>query len=193
MTNLVLNSWKTAFGSIPLLASVSLHATVLFYTASLDPAIELRASDTASTPRSSVQVQLKTIPPKVEPLIEKKISKVVPEAPSYAVEVPVEIPLEQPLELEDQVELIDDAPTEFSPAPHYPRLARLRGHEGFVRLKIGIDGMGRPVHIELLESSGHQSLDRAALEGLKKWRFSATNGTPELSYWTEKVIEFQLR
>jgi len=82
---------------------------------------------------------------------------------------------------------------QFSPTPHYPKMARVRGIEGFVRLKLGINGLGIPIIIELLESSGHEVLDKSAIAGLAQWRFQATDATENLVFWTEKTIEFQLR
>jgi protein TonB len=50
----------------------------------------------------------------------------------------------------------------------YPELARRSGVEGEARLRFEIDARGRPRDVELLESSGHQSLDRAARRALEQ-------------------------
>ncbi len=44
----------------------------------------------------------------------------------------------------------------------YPHLARLRGLEGVARVGFEIGPRGHAAGVELLESSGHPSLDRAA-------------------------------
>jgi protein TonB len=56
-------------------------------------------------------------------------------------------------------------------APVYPALARERGLEGrvVVRLLIGVDGA--PAEIRIAQSSGFESLDAAAIEAVRQWRF----------------------
>lgn len=51
---------------------------------------------------------------------------------------------------------------------HYPFLARRRGWEGKVVLRVRIDGRGRIDSTEIAESSGHGILDRAALDAVAK-------------------------
>lgn len=51
---------------------------------------------------------------------------------------------------------------------HYPFLARRRGWEGKVVLRLRIDGRGRIDSTEIAESSGHGVLDRAALDAVAK-------------------------
>ena len=94
---------------------------------------------------------------------------------------------------ETQQTYIADANTDYAPAPIYPKLALRRGLQGQVKLRLGINGNGVPVLIDLIESSGHEILDQAAIFALKKWRFLATTKQEEISFWTEKVIEFQLQ
>jgi protein TonB len=56
-------------------------------------------------------------------------------------------------------------------APKYPDMAwRLRQH-GRVVIRMHIDTDGRVTDTEILESSGHPALDRAARDALAKWRF----------------------
>lgn len=58
-----------------------------------------------------------------------------------------------------------------NPKPAYPRQARRRGLEGQVLLEVEVRADGRPGRIDIVASSGHSILDRAALEGLRQWRF----------------------
>lgn len=51
---------------------------------------------------------------------------------------------------------------------HYPFVARRRGWEGKVVLRLRIDGHGRIDSTEIAESSGHGILDRAALDAIAK-------------------------
>ena len=81
----------------------------------------------------------------------------------------------------------------MNPAPPYPRIARQRGWEGIVRLEVfvGKDGVPDPVGIQ--ESSGHGVLDRAALQTVKKWKFSpARSGSIRFSSRITIPIQFTL-
>ncbi|MBL0941717.1 MAG: energy transducer TonB [Alphaproteobacteria bacterium] len=55
--------------------------------------------------------------------------------------------------------------------PHYPRRARELGFEGVVVLHVKVSKIGKPVRIEILSSSGHTLLDKAALNTLHQWSF----------------------
>ncbi len=72
------------------------------------------------------------------------------------------------------------APSAGNAPPDYPMSARRRGHEGLVLLEVSLTPAGRPERIELAESSGWRSLDRAALEAVERWRFEPAmeNGAP---------------
>ena len=56
-------------------------------------------------------------------------------------------------------------------APVYPPLARERGLEGrvVIRLVVGIDGV--PGDIRVAQSSGVESFDAAAIDAVREWRF----------------------
>ncbi len=72
------------------------------------------------------------------------------------------------------------APVSGNPKPGYPRLARSRGHEGRVLIQVSVLGNGRVGSARVAGSSGHASLDRAALRAVKRWRFrpALRNGKP---------------
>lgn len=55
--------------------------------------------------------------------------------------------------------------------PKYPELARRRGQEGRTLLQVEVSASGRPLNVEIAESSGHALLDEAALEAVARWRF----------------------
>ncbi len=58
-----------------------------------------------------------------------------------------------------------------NPPPPYPRMARKRGLEGDVVLLVLVSDLGKVLNVEVESSSGHQVLDRAALQSVRKWRF----------------------
>ena len=80
-----------------------------------------------------------------------------------------------------------------TPQPHYPDSARREGKEGRVLLRVLVDEEGRSKMIEVNTSSGHDMLDQAATEALKKWRFvpARASGKP-VETWVKVPIEFQL-
>ncbi|MCA3396756.1 MAG: energy transducer TonB, partial [Roseomonas sp.] len=55
--------------------------------------------------------------------------------------------------------------------PAYPEASRRRGEEGVVRVELRVDPNGRVVDVRVLESSGFNALDAAALEAVRDWRF----------------------
>lgn len=56
-----------------------------------------------------------------------------------------------------------------TPLPEYPWSARRRGREGRVVIEMDVDPEGRPVGVTVIESSGDDALDRAALDTLARW------------------------
>jgi protein TonB len=59
-----------------------------------------------------------------------------------------------------------------APLVVYPVAARRRGLEGRVLIRILLDATGDVTAVDLLETSGHEILDRAALEAAWGWRFA---------------------
>lgn len=84
----------------------------------------------------------------------------------------------------------DDA----SPPP-YPAIARRRGWEGTVLLRVRVDEHGRPREVAIERSSGHALLDRSASEHvLARWRFQPAllDGRPT-SAWARVPVSFKLQ
>ncbi|MBM9604454.1 energy transducer TonB [Desulfopila inferna] len=78
--------------------------------------------------------------------------------------------------------------------PPYPAMAKRRGYEGVVLLNVLVDTEGMVSEIKIKNSSGHISLDRAALKTVKNWLFSpATEGGGRVVMWVDIPVEFQLR
>lgn len=73
--------------------------------------------------------------------------------------------------------------------PVYPKLARMRGLTGQVRIKSLVSESGELISTTIVKSSGHESLDLAALDAANKWKFQK-NST---QYFVEKEIIFKLR
>lgn len=67
-----------------------------------------------------------------------------------------------------------------NPEPQYPSAARRRGIEGRVLLEVRVDSQGRPASVQVADSSGEESLDHAAVEAVRNWRFvpAKSGGAP---------------
>lgn len=59
-----------------------------------------------------------------------------------------------------------------SPAPRYPRDAQRNGESGTVLLRVHVGSDGAPTAIDLVQGSGSRSLDRAAADAVRRWRFA---------------------
>ncbi len=81
-----------------------------------------------------------------------------------------------------------------NPPPPYPRLARKLGQEGVVQLEALVSVAGRVDDLHVAASSGHESLDAAALAAVRSWRFSAgrRNGQP-VAMRVRVPVRFSLR
>jgi protein TonB len=119
-----------------------------------------------------------------------------------AAEEPVSdgIPEEPACDASPRATPADDASTVLAPVPcadnrppAYPREARRRGYEGVVILTVHVSTEGACLAVDLEESSGHSSLDRAALAAVRRWRFEPArrNGVP-VEAQVEVPIRFQL-
>lgn len=58
-----------------------------------------------------------------------------------------------------------------SPPPAYPAAALRQGITGRVVLRVKVDAEGTVVAAGVSQSSGHATLDKAALAGVRQWRF----------------------
>ncbi len=59
-----------------------------------------------------------------------------------------------------------------SPRPPYSYLARKRGWEGRVILRVRVDKSGYPLKVTVQKSSGYHILDKNALVTVRKWKFT---------------------
>jgi protein TonB len=67
-----------------------------------------------------------------------------------------------------------------SPAPRYPVEALRNGESGTVLLHVEVGADGVPTDVQVSQSSHSRSLDRAASEAVRHWRFhpAQRNGQP---------------
>lgn len=81
----------------------------------------------------------------------------------------------------------------YMPPPAYPEMARMAGVEGVVTLWVYVDAAGVVQEVELMQSSGVNSLDQAALEAAMstRWSSARNNGAP-VGVWTTLRYNFSL-
>ena len=81
-----------------------------------------------------------------------------------------------------------------NPPPVYPRLARRRGYEGTVLMEVLVSREGRVEALRLLESSGHDVLDREAMAAVKTWLFEPGRmGKEKVDMWVKVPVRFKLK
>jgi protein TonB len=93
------------------------------------------------------------------------------------------------------VEVLSSQPSFLEPPrqPSYPSQARRRNQQGVVLVEVRLDARGQQRSINVLRSSGVDSLDRAALEAVAKWRFlPETTGGQAVPSRVQIPIQFAL-
>jgi len=77
--------------------------------------------------------------------------------------------------------------------PVYPESARRAGIQGTTLLRIHIEVDGHVSAVSVQRSAGHQSLDEAAAEAVRRWRFEpALNSSGPVSMWAVVPVEFRI-
>ncbi len=80
-----------------------------------------------------------------------------------------------------------------NPRPVYPPIARKRGLEGVVVLRVQVSAGGAPERVAVAKSSGAAVLDEAALKAVQGWTFvPARRGDTAIAYPVDVPIRFQL-
>ncbi len=81
----------------------------------------------------------------------------------------------------------------YAPSPEYPADARSKRWEGTVRIKVYVDENGLVQDAQVAVSSGSSSLDQAALDCLRTWRFRPAyqDGRP-VAMWATVPVVFRL-
>ncbi len=85
--------------------------------------------------------------------------------------------------------------TTFTVTPEYPQEARRNGTTGVVRVRALVNASGSVEDVDVYSSSGHDALDRSALQAVAKWEFTAArdgNGR-KVACYTIVPIRFNLQ
>ena len=80
-----------------------------------------------------------------------------------------------------------------NPPPAYPAIARRRGEQGTVVLRVYVSGDGSAEKVLVHATSGHERLDQAAHDAVHQWRFvPARQGDQAIAAWVLVPIKFAL-
>lgn len=80
-----------------------------------------------------------------------------------------------------------------NPAPTYPPVAARLRQQGVVVLKVHVRADGRPEQVQVLTSSGFDSLDQAAIKAVNQWTFiPAKRGEVATDGWVNVPLSFKL-
>jgi len=81
-----------------------------------------------------------------------------------------------------------------NPKPRYPSIAKSRGWQGKVLLRVKVSAKGLSDAVTVHKSSGHEILDESAIEAVKNWRFiPAKRGDTPVASSVIVPIVFTLR
>ncbi len=202
--------WLPAFGLVVLLHVIAWWGFTHFKSGIVPPTplavvqVTLLAPPAPPEPRA---VPLQPPPPRVErlpkPVLEQAIpapapvavmppvaEHVVQQAPAAAAPpLPPALPASEPVIEPPRY----NAAYLSNPPPVYPLAARRRGFEGTVLVRAEVSADGECLRVELNKTSGHEVLDQAALEAVKKWRFvPARRGNQAVADWVGVPITFKL-
>jgi protein TonB len=82
---------------------------------------------------------------------------------------------------------------ETNRAPVYPEIARQRGEQGRVVLRVSVSAGGMPLGVAVMDTSVYPSLDAAALSAVRQWRFiPATQAGRSVLAVADVPIRFRL-
>jgi len=117
-----------------------------------------------------------------------------PSQPAAAVASAQAMPA-KPVSTKPAAEVLSSKPSFREPPrqPNYPSQARRRNQQGVVLVEVRLDERGQQRSLNVLRSSGVDSLDRAALEAVAKWRFRPeTTGGQAVPSRVQIPIQFAL-
>lgn len=186
-----------ALGLLLMPASLPLSAVSLAEPAALRVEITPRASSPPPpAPPIPTPPQRTSAVPTPLPLPPIPVATTIEVAPASMPSAPAGIPVDA---MPATVTATSDASVAIGydhvPPPPYPALAKRRGWEGDVLLRVRVDVDGRPREVVVEQGSGHTLLDRRAVEHvLARWRFRpARLDGAAVEAWARVPVSFRLQ
>ncbi len=124
--------------------------------------------------------QPKPLPKKAPPIVQKSpdfapVEPVAEPTPTPAVSQPSSAPATTASTTATNTEQFTEANFRanyaHNPKPDYPMIAKSRGWQGKVLLRVKVSPEGLSDSVAVETSSGHDMLDESAIEAVKKWKF----------------------
>lgn len=148
--------------------------------------MQLPQADIAPQPQVKPKPEREQKPVEPQPLAEETLAReqAEPEQPQSA---SPPAPVQLDAEPDYRADYLNN------PRPPYPLVARRMGYQGKVVLNVEVLAEGRAGQVLLHQSSGHDILDKAALQTVQTWRFSPAKrlGQP-VTQWFLVPIKFSL-
>lgn len=129
-------------------------------------------------------------------ILPKKLARRTLPAELPTVQEQVPIPVSESVSVDDAGASVDELPQKLpeNPAPPYPRDAYSHGQQGRVLLEVRVGADGHVETIRISKSSGVPSLDQAALQTVRSWRFQpARRGGEAVGFTITVPVRFAIR
>lgn len=143
-------------------------------------------------PQEPPEVITQVEPP---PILQATPQPVVVNEPSpVSVVAPPPVSLPTPPTVVAEVRPSADVTYRLKNPPVYPSIALRMGFEGRVLLQVLVATDGSVLQVRIGDSSGYRSLDRAALEAARKWKFHpGTHNGVAYQGWVIIPVNFEMR
>ena len=149
------------------------------------PPLQLAPPPTAFVPPPEVNIEKPPPPPmRSTAITTPPVRPVAPPPP-----VPAPAPAPAPVPAAEPARVMPRIDARRSQQPEYPAASRRLGEQGSVVLQVLVDTDGRVIDSKLLQSSGYDRLDQAALAGVRSdYRFlpGTVGGKPQQMWYTFK-------
>ncbi|KLV07295.1 hypothetical protein ABT56_05910 [Photobacterium aquae] len=126
-------------------------------------------------PPKPVEKKVKPVDKQPKPVVHKKTVEPKKQSEKHieAPSVPAQT-AEASSGVNNNPQLVSKPTFATRPSPvSYPKMAKRRGIEGMVMVEVWIDETGKQIKQTLVQSSGANILDDAAIKAIKRWRFSS--------------------
>lgn len=168
----------------PLVFSITAHAVVLGWVSAVYVPLKLLHKQVEPITVRLVELQPRKVIQSVQAPRAKTLIKTVPTEtviPTTKSIVPASEPINtqvvQVAEVLPTKTVEEYTPPNFSaeylhnPVPEYPPMARRRGEQGRVLLRVTVSETGQATVVLVSQSSGYALLDQSALQAVKNWQF----------------------
>jgi len=205
-----------------LIVVAALHVGLLYFVMQINPELKKELTPLAVGLITPPEPLPQAPPPPPRPRVQPEVQSVAPPVPvaqmpvdpmpnAITIEAPPPTPVISSPPLVPAMEIAKVAPPAppapsppavpprfdaaylKNPSPVYPSMARRRGEQGRVYLRVYVSSEGSALRVEVRTSSGSTLLDQAAKDAVERWRFvPAKQGDQPVEAWVVVPIVFTL-